>query len=356
MKRLALLLSLFSLFWFCEAYAQTNSLLSNTASPAFDITEEFSADGAKLKLRLLEQTKAKTWHLHHPERVVIDLPPSSGLKNKAFKDFSSTLLLAVRLGIHPDKTRLVLDLQGSKTTTIQSKQDERDLIIEVLFPYSIVPIPTATSSAAEQTSAPKEPAVVVTMPQVTPTAMPEVTAAGTDTAAPLLQETPSVSPTATCTETPTAAPPTATATPHPTATRTPRPTATATALPTATGTAQPDSSALPVTTAVQVKKFEYEYEGNDRSPLIRIRLDTKTAFKLSKTADKLYSLSVPTGTFASPGLRLPQFPPRDFAGFTYLQGANQRGGIEVIIGVERGVRITATAQEQDILVRAVKAP
>jgi hypothetical protein len=77
-------------------------------------------------------------------------------------------------------------------------------------------------------------------------------------------------------------------------------------------------------------------------------------FKVSKIDVNLYAIEIPDTTLSTETLSLPQFPPHDFLGFTYIEGAKTTGGVVVRIGVERGARISAFAQGSDIVVRMAK--
>jgi hypothetical protein len=132
----------------------------------------------------------------------------------------------------------------------------------------------------------------------------------------------------------------------PTSTQTPKPTA----VPESSGTEEKKS---PAHAKSAVTGFEFEYAKSDRLPMIRIKLSERIEFKFSKVDDRLFKITIPEGGVASPALKLPQFPPHDFIGFTYFKAATTSTGLEISIGVERGIRINAFAQDSDILVKAL---
>lgn len=305
-----------------SAQADTRLIDALDQVPAFYI-DQVQADPVhssilNVGVRVDETLPPSTFILHDPVRVVIDIPSAiTGTKNKTITGTGSQILTSVRIGSHPDKTRIVLDLQAQTKPAVSVERQAEFAVVKVLLGAAVTSIgPTPLS-----TTAPK------------PLATPAVVIPGT--------ATPTIIPTAASTPSPS---------PAPTETSAP----TATPFPTVTPSqTTPVPTLPPISSNTRISGLNFEYAGSERSPAIRINLDVRSEFKLSKTGEKTYTLSVPQASLGAPGLALAQYPPHDFIGFTFLQAQRKGEDVELTIGVERGIRITAVAQERDIVIRAL---
>lgn len=306
-----------------SAQADTRLIDALDQVPAFYI-DQVQADPVhssilNVGVRVDETLPPSTFILHDPVRVVIDIPSAiTGTKNKTITGTGSQILTSVRIGSHPDKTRIVLDLQAQTKPAVSVERQAEFAVVRVLLGISAaanVP-PSPTSSATPKPLA--TPAVVI------PSTL-----------------TPTINPTATSAPSPS---------PDPTKTSAP----TATSVPTSKPSELASVPTVPHTGPdTRVTGLNFEYAGSERTPAIRIKLAVRSEFKLSKTGEKTYSLSVPKASLSAPGLKLAQYPPHDFIGFTFLQAQEMGADVELTIGVERGIRITAAAQDSDIIIRAV---
>ena len=111
----------------------------------------------------------------------------------------------------------------------------------------------------------------------------------------------------------------------------------------------PDPNAAPAVGAII-----FEREGQLQSPIIRIKLNRRSEYKISRLDDKFYKISIPAVRLERPGLGLPQFPPQDFEGFSLVSAKDDTRGVEIKVGVERNSRLTVVPTENDILVRIAK--
>lgn len=353
----ALILSLAAfLYAVAPAFAEERTLLSREEEPAFLLNESDSAHGTHVTLivQLPPATTVSTLVLEHPLRVVIDMPPSKNVKNTGLNVDKHTMVSALRIGVHQDKLRFVLDLRGKTTPQVSVSESARGTEIDVFVPGTPEAQPTEAPTATPEPVA----TVQVIVPEF-PTEVPEsIVTEVPQTSAPLTEEPTATQSAATATTVPTSTP-TATNTPAPTNTEAPTPSATATPpQPTATATPLPvPPTAPPIAVASEgprLLEFKFEYNESDKTPVIRISLSERSQFTLSKADERLYKLTIPGTQLATLGLKLPQFPPHDFAGFTFLQAEQRESNAEVKIGVERGARISALPQENDILVRIIK--
>jgi len=102
---------------------------------------------------------------------------------------------------------------------------------------------------------------------------------------------------------------------------------------------------------LEALNFYYEKPGN--TPLLQLILNKRPEFRLSKTATKSYTLKIPDCTLKGEYLRLPQFPPQDFSGFSLVLAETKGADLHITIGVERGVKINAFSRGNQILIRAI---
>lgn len=325
--------------------AEDRALLTQDSELSFTLNEAVSDEGVHVRLivQMAPQTNVATLVLENPLRVVIDLPPSKTIKNKNIAVNKSAAVSALRIGAHSDKLRLVLDIRGLQPPEISVYQRDSGTEIDVFVKKvrTAVPTPRAVATVQVILPEPTEPptSTSTALPESTSTPVPEATAT-------YLAPTAPVAPSMTAT-------PTSTSTTAPTPTR-----ASPTAVPTATVAPPPLPPTTPPTTAISggphVLEFGFEYSNPEHTPIIRISLSDRSEFKLSKAEERLYKLSIPGARLASLTLKLPQFPPHDFVGFSFVQAEQQGDSVEVKIGVDRGARISAFPQDKDILVRAAK--
>jgi len=88
-------------------------------------------------------------------------------------------------------------------------------------------------------------------------------------------------------------------------------------------------------------------------PAFRLVLKTRPQFKLTKKDEHSYTLTISECSIIADHLKLPYFPPQNLVGFTHILARENPGGIEVTIGVERGIRISAVAKDSAIVVRSL---
>ncbi len=312
-----------------------------------------------------------------PPRVVIDIPKYRIASNKSFQATDTSVISGARFGVHPDKTRLVLDLvkdlstpsitsSGSKTTITfgaktmsQPSAHAASKLVPTSTPIELkrLPLPVSAATAAP-TALPKdglEPDSAADVkvedapsPEATevPTVAPTATSRHTESPRPAAKATPQETLTP---PTPTSAP----ATPEPTPKSEP-----IKAVPETTPSnpaASANITSLPVQVTPKSGKvlngFDFVLLGDQQSPVIKINLGERAEFRLAKADTRTYAITLPGFQLAGKHLALPQFPTKDFIGFSMVKAAEVGSGVEVTIGVDPGVRLTAFADGQSILVK-----
>lgn len=362
-----------------------------------------------LKLRVLksDHKKSTVFSIPDPSRIVIDLLGAKVRRNKDFALASAPFVKAVRFGSHADKVRIVIDLKDNKTIpyklseasgqltlTIESQTDSKETKtvveptpVKAEVEPSPLPKPTAVPepTKAHITVESKSPSIVKAEPEsetvVEESEVDEVieslnkgnTKETTAKTKPdkeiskvieqeesvhkeektvnakkdkeeLIEELIGKEPVVKVTV------PAKTSTPQATKTKTPAPTPTEVAVPTETP-AELQTAVATVQTTQSVRAINFGYNDNVKSnPVIKIDVVNKTQFELQKTEDKVYTLTIKDCREMKPELRLVNFPPHDFVGFTFVQAEPDKTDIVVKIGVERNKRIIATPNENQIWV------
>ena len=80
-------------------------------------------------------------------------------------------------------------------------------------------------------------------------------------------------------------------------------------------------------------------------------MNYRPQYRLSRSNDRSYKLRIADCAIASESLSLPFFPPQEFAGFTVVQAAAIGRDLEITIGTDRGVRISAVPGDTAILLQ-----
>jgi hypothetical protein len=400
MSRL-LLICFCSLFVCLNANAE-NALFSFTGDSFKAKAIKVSQDGyeaVKLSVFQSQHKKSSVFSVPDPDRIVIDLLGATLKKNKDFTVKSSGLIKAVRFGAHSDKARIVIDLNPAKKSSYRTTESQGELTLLIESAGGSADNTPEEKSTKEKiieqpkpTSIPKATATVKIKPTVTPSptkeptigakviAEPEIEVpvfkeptikAGKATSKPLATEKMveekiviDENPEDSTIEDLLAKKPLPTATPVSQKTRTPKPVPTviptdipteaiivATETPTAAAeksvSTVPAQTPLPQTQALKNIKFTYS-QGVKLKPQIKVELVNKTQFELQKSDEKTYLLTIKDCREMKPELKLVNFPPHDFLGFTYIQAEENKTDINIKIGVERNKRIIAAPNENEI--------
>lgn len=350
---------LFALLLFYSAYIKTAAAdpaaTFNEGPIAVEVHKKSTSSGeaVDLKVKVSNHKKSTVFSLENPARVVIDLHGIKIKKNKGYAIKGLPFISGIRFGYHADKARIVLDLisalphykwsekAGVLTISFSPPNGEPEIVAEQSAPRQITPQPTAVTTISPD---------ITPTPELTPSAAVTKRAEKLDRELDTIEELlPSREPKQEPAPTPA---PSATLTPIPTIdTPTPAPTISPTSEPSATPAATPIESATPAATELPttqaLKDITFDYKDGER-PIVKIVLSKKAEFEVQKKGAKDYLLKIKNCRELKPELKLPQFPPHDFAGFTMIQAEPVDKDIDIKIGVERNERITATPNENEI--------
>lgn len=338
-----------------------------------------------VKVKLPIATSASSFVVSSPPRIVVDLEGTRIRKSSALAVPANKVLKQIRIGAHPEKLRIVLDVYTDPPPAFEQLSDGNSVTIKILekgsstgsseastppdaikdSPISDVATPFAPSkddaAVAEAPTQSQEALTVsedeVTPEAATPTAIATLTrpATPTETATPTL--TPSPSATATATQPP---PPTPLPTVAPSATATPTPDPKSLGLPPAEGhgglvgdvsIGQSPGAAVSAQ-RVNILSYRFEYLQPGRIPILKILLSRwKVEVQRSKIDSKTYKIVIPSAGVANAQLTLPQFPPADFAGFTMVVAQEFDNRTEITITVDPGVTLGTFVRDNEIWVK-----
>ncbi len=301
-------------------------------------------DKGKVTIQVHSGSKvhANVFGLVEPGRIVIDIPGKRFQRTDTLEIEGNDQVTGLRFGSHADKARIVVDL-----ATVDEPKfaiDDSSTGLRVVL-------------GAERSAPPAK--------QVVPTAAPQPTA--TRVAPPTrMPVPPTVAPVIPTRSVPTSVPTTV-------------PTVRPTAVPTVAevkawavqpevvvvdstkivmkgnepvGAAQAEKQAnAPSTSGQALQAILFERNPDNGEPLIKLRFSSRPRFLMTKSSERAYRLVVPDITLAGDQLALPFFPPQDFKGFTVVRAETRAKDVEIMIGVERGGRITPTTKDSEVWIQ-----
>jgi hypothetical protein len=349
-------------------HSLTKSLVTyrGTSSLVGNIDAEMLSQGvAQVSVTSDASREAAVFTVDNPARLVVDLPfqgsRAHALRKPArIESATNELLAAVRIAAHDTKVRIVFDLQGPTAPPYSIESRSKKLTIRLGTGVTGKSASSAPPSLSQPPQRTKEPSSVPTTPQpsspaklvTTPTNQIEALAPAS---------TPIPTPMPTLAPPPTSIP-TAIATTKALAVKTAPALSPTENTPAAPATSAPqkvtNSQALSQTEKVEIIEgpalvgILFPTHSASEAPTVRLTLNHRPRFRLGRRNEQSYRLRIEDCALATERVGLPFFPPQDFVGFTMIQASQVGSAVEVIIGADRGTRITATPDDSDILLRA----
>jgi len=395
-----------------STHAEKPDGLNPKAQIVLDRKQTSSGPVISVRIAVPNGTGAKIFGLDGPPRIVVDVPGARLKRNDTLTVPSNGVVGKIRLGSHPDKVRMVLDLVTESLPHFTTKSGAGHVTIDIadvssntqagqtptphVIPTRPHPEATATSLSTDRKHQPTieptaEPTISTETPKI-PTQQPEKTAQptpsstksgalkeGLDHKTPVSIGTPPAQaptqPPLTATPTVTVARPTPTV--IPTATQkgaTPVPARTITATPTESNGAQEHRLlAVPTGTPASglvgdldrfggeldkgnqdltLMAYKFDYLQPGRMPVLKIVMNRdRIPAEISKVDSKTYRIAVPACTLATSQLTLPQFPPADFVGFSMVVAQQVENRVEMTVTVDQGVRLGIFVRNSEIWVK-----
>lgn len=300
---------------------------------------------------------ANVFAIESPSRLVIDIP---NIRSRKGKDISikHPLFSGLRLGVHQNKTRIVLDILGNRIPEYSISSDIAlgALVVDLSFPGEQMPsTPDSYTEISEPdttmpSTSPEVPVPLVeTKPKVSE---PEEMVKTTFDKEPPKQPTAFTSPVIEKSE---PAPP-----PKPKDTYIMKdnqvveaPLGTTASLTTATPeekNTEPKSSFS--SSLATVNGIYYQTTKNNTMSSLRIDVDGLNKYALSHKDKNKYELLLENAQLAGNHLTLPQFPPDTFAGFEVVVAHPQGDNVIIKVYVEESVKISPYIAQGKLWLRA----
>ena len=313
----------------CVSHASAQSKV--TTFKAGSITASFNADNfSSIQFIGVSASDLTPFQVENPAGVVIDIPaPTEKPANEGvFSVTGNACIKTIKVTPDTKKTRIVFDeltvapgINQVAAGCDYSIKKTRDSLV-VLFskqPITTDFYPSPTPLIPSTTPAPIPTGIVKTIPTPVSTSTPVVNA-----------------------------------TPSPTIVVTP--TQIATAIPTGTPTSTPTPTiAMDTDNPLAAVLTGIEFFHQDSTNQIKLQLTQRVSFKLTREDARRYKIVIPQASVENKGLTLPQFPPNDLVGFTLVQAQPHEQGIEVIIGMDDGMKAQVVNIDQAIVVTAEAA-
>ncbi len=341
----ALLLRLLFLFVLCvgsslEAKAEPIASFRD-AGFKFEIEEVGTADNLVFRFHVAREdgnfgdsVDAEVFAIENPTRLVIDINGFSAKRaNKVMIDHPK--LKAARIGIHPKKVRIVLDITGSVIPVfrVNSAHSEPgkvsidfgfgntlDEVVPPGMPEVLLP--------PEQPVQPVQPTVEDPVVEMPPEAAP------TNPEPPVVPDPPGYSALSTSSGTPNTKPP------EPTVKQTP---------PSEGPDVVPNSGGGQTT----VRQVRFRQASSSGEPALMLEVDNLQGYSLGRKGANLYELVLEQARLAGSYLELPQFPPDSFSGMEVVVAKTVSGKVLFKIYVEDGIRLTPYRTEGQLWIKVV---
>lgn len=258
---------------------------------------------------IMKTAKVEAFTVGSPTRVVIDV---FGYPSKIpyAQPIDDAVVSAFRIGVHPDKTRFVIDLKENREPRIAVRRTSDGKSVVILFGYNDGQATTPTTTTTSTTLAP------------VPTEIPVYT----DT-------------TATTTTT------TTTIEPEPTPESTTESTTTTT---TTSTTTQPEVTPplpgepgvkVPLGGQATVTGIAFQLAEKNQAPAVVINTENLSDYRVMKKRSSLYELVIGNAKLGGDSLRLTQFPPETFRGLEAVVAHTREDSVVVKIYVEDNIKL-----------------
>lgn len=287
-------------------------VIAESASSTLSLRLERTGAERTLAVSLKAATSVSVFSVENPNRLVIDIEGLSLSRLPLVSAKEDAVVRGLRLGVHPGKARIVIDIAGDTPPQFHWETAQQELIVR----FSVGQQP-ASSTAPSPTPTPIAPTVVsnqenapAAVVAITPD-MPPVKGPGD--------------------------PPLVLLPPEPTPIKIGRLSQAASPEPT-----QMPPSESPLVTAIRFLR------NSQQQAVLAVLLNQRREFRLARLDARTYRLTIPGVGFAGSHVALPFYPPSDFIGFTHCIPKQRDDGIEILIGVDRGARAEASVLESTI--------
>ncbi|MCB0345114.1 MAG: AMIN domain-containing protein [Bdellovibrionales bacterium] len=310
----------------------------------FEIEEVGTADNLVFRFHvnresggMSDNVDAEVFAIENPTRLVIDINGFSA-KKASKVSINNPKLKAARIGIHPKKVRIVLDIAGSTIPVFRvnsARSEPGKVSIDFGFGNTLDEI--VPPDAPEVVIAPEPPDV----PAIPPIATDPV-------------EPPDVQPV----EPPEVEPPEVAVLPSP-------PGYSSSGLPVTKADPEPriedpkqppenpDEPPVSGSGETTVKRLRFRQAGSSTEPALMLDVANLQGYSLGRKGANLYELVLEQAKLAGTYLELPQFPPDSFSGMEVVVAKQMSGKVVIKIYVEDAVRLTPYRTEGQLWIKVV---
>ncbi len=331
------------------------------------LDRETADDGSYVVLKIVtpQDVKIEAFMLPSPPRIVLDLTGASVKRSETLNAPTNDVVKAVRLGSHPGKLRVVVDLVKAEAPKYDWKAGKRQVILRMLEKAAPAAAPETTQPPTQPVAqAPQLPAEKAEEPKLPESAGETDAISLGETEKQAKEEAPQAAPQEKAVEPalpaqepekPAQAPqeekiaPTAVAQ-EPTLAPTTAPPAEQPGSLGAAAAAAPQATTPPTAQGdIKVIGYRFEYGEPGKTPILKVTLNSNGASaQISKVDSTTYKIVVPKSALANEELVLPQFPPADFVGFIMVMSEEVSGSVEITVSVEEGVTLNTMVKGDEI--------
>lgn len=279
------------------------------------MTMSFSTDSATQELLTVstdntDLSQLEVFEIPNPRRIVIDYPGNSARKNSLFMIKHAQAVKQVRIGLHPDKLRLVADMRSAYTSAYRWKVEGGRL--SIFFPVA---------NSAETTGEVQQPEPPIAKAKTAPPARQPLPSK--DSTVPARVDTDSNTGLSSAKIAP------------------------------GSKVKTPETAAehIPSKSTPELIQLAFERFGADKTPVVVFKFNSAPEFNLIKKGKTLYELRIERCGLKDPSLELPYFPPHDFKGFAFINAARTEKGLKIRIAVEENTKIVSFVRENNIVIR-----
>lgn len=324
------------------------------------LDRETADDGTYVVLKIVvpNDVKIDAFMLPSPPRIVLDLDGANVKRSETFTVPANGVVKQVRLGSHTDKLRVVVDLNKAEAPKYDWKSGNRQVILRMLEAPRAAQPPAQQIAQNQKPPAAKEDAHTV-LGSSTSASAPQLPKSGDvalgGAAAPAAKaaslgdsETAALGAKPAAPEKPALPPP---AKEEAAPAKLPQEAASLGASEATAPAGSGAKPALPTTGDLKIVGYRFEYNGANKTPVLKVTLNNDGAkAQISKVDATTYKIVVPKSSLANEDLVLPQFPPADFVGFIMVMSEEVSGSVEITISVEEGVSLSTMVRGDEIWV------
>lgn len=323
-------------FLLAPTFALGTPLLSHTAGNA-QISLDSQDDGSGellFTVRNITLTKANAFHLKNPKRIVLDIVTDDITRGAKVLAYDNPVVAGMRIGIHPDKVRIVLDIKASAELRYKWSSSGTGLYVSIAGSGGTVqpprPAPTPTLAAepmeiVEPTTQPKAEVIIKTDPVIEPEPAPTQALIIPEPEPVEIEDEPYTGSLETIDE----------------------------------SDVEPSIPIDEIDTVSKEKRIQllrnirFAVKKDSGDPTLRLILNNRPEFQVEKKSERKYVISLPGSDLQSAVLELVRYPPQDFIGMLSVKATLTETGVDIGIAVDPGYRVEAVTKGQEIWVQVV---